>query len=252
MLKHRIIPILLFNEKLQVVQTTQFKRPYRPVGSLRQHIKVMESRNIDEIILLDIEATSQRREPNFEAIKEFASELFCPVSYGGGISNIDHIGRLIQDCGVDKVAVKTNTKVMEDTANKYGSQAVVGVIDFDENEAEDGDGNPSRFVGICSINLYVKYLIKQGCGEILLTSINKNGTLKGYDLLLIQDICKEISIPVIANGGCYDWLCMKHAIEVGASAVAASTMFLHTDTTPRDCARALHEAGVPVRLDPHG
>ena len=94
-----------------------------------------------------------------------------------------------------------------------------------------------------------KLIENQGAGEILLTDINKNGTQLSYNKLLIQNIAKVVTLPIIANGGCHDWLCVKHAFEVGASACAASTMFHFTEWTPRSVARKLRELGVEVRLD---
>ena len=235
MLKHRIIPVLLFNQQLQVVQTTQFKRPYRNCGSLMQHIEVMESRDVDEIILLDIDATKENREPNFEVIKEFASRLFCPVTYGGGISEINDISKLIQECGVDKVAIKTNHRLIHGASLKFGSQSIIMCLDCGDNTLET------------TINCDAHWYKNEGAGEILVTSIHCNGTYKGYDLYLLEEIT-NLNIPVIINGGCGEPSHMIEAIKAGVSAVAASTMFLHTAHTPKSCARALYEAGVPVRV----
>lgn len=245
MLKKRIIPILLWDGK-QAVQTTKFARPYRPVGSMMQHIEVMESRNIDELIMLDIVATTEKRKPLFNEIKEFTSRLFCPVTIGGGISELDDIKRLIQDCGADKVSIKTNFSLINSAAKKFGSQAIIYSMDIYENKLH---GLPSRVRNRVDIKSWAKLIENQGAGEILLTDIDRNGTQLSYNHLLIQDIAKVVTIPIIANGGCHDWLCMKHAFECGASACAASTMFLFTEWTPKSVARKLREQGVSVRLD---
>jgi len=234
----------MFNKQLQVVQTTQFKRPYRNCGSLMQHIEVMESRNIDELILLDIDATQENRGPDFDVIKEVCNELFCPVTYGGGIKTLDHVNELIQRCGVDKVAIKAGGKTsISSTINKYGSQAVVGVVDFNV------DYVPNCIVLLKPVIDNLSTLQKIGLGEVLLTAIRKNGTQSGYDLFPLK-YCKSLSIPIIINGGCGHPDHMVEAIKAGVSAVAASSMFLFSSHTPKSCAKALHEAGVLVRL--HG
>lgn len=224
MLKHRIIPILLW-DGIQVVQSVQFKRPHRPVGSMMQYIKVMETRNIDELIILDVNATIEKRKPKFEEIKEFTKELFCPVTIGGGITELDDIGRLIRECGADKVAIRTNQFLVYDAVHKFGAQAIVSAID------------------IYPYHCFTKNV----AGELLITSVLNNGAMIGYQLNLI-DWAKDYNVPIIINGGCGTPQHMIEAIKCGASAVAASSMFLFTDHTPRSCARALHAAGIPVRL----
>lgn len=228
MLKKRIIPILLWDGK-QCVQTTKFQRPYRPVGSMMQHIEVMESRNIDELIILDIVATAEGRKPLFNEIKEFTSKLFCPVTIGGGISELDDIKRLIQDCGADKVAMKTNyDKLAMGAIEKFGAQAIVQVID----------------TGKYLVNYY-----DHNAGELLITQIDRNGTQEGYNLDILKHIHKYWGTPVIINGGCGKPEHMKQAFDAGASACGASSMFLFTEHTPKSVARKLAEWHVEVRLD---
>lgn len=253
MLKHRIIPVLLWNGK-QVVQTTQFKRPHRNVGSMMQHIRVMETRNIDELIILDIEATSKQRKPLFDEIKEFTKELFCPVTIGGGITSLDDIGKLIQECGADKVAINSHIwdddKFLYAAANKYGAQAIVAALDiFTTSENNKITRKCGHMWSTGDIKVASQWLQQNGAGEILLTSISNNGMQCGYECELIEKVTDAVDIPVIANGGCGKPLDMLGAIAYGASAVAASSMFLFTDHTPKTCAKVLHEAGLAVRLD---
>lgn len=234
MLKHRIIPILLWDGKT-AVQTTKFSG-VRPVGSMEQHIEVMESRNIDELIILDIAATREKREPNFELIKRYAGKMFCPVTYGGGISSLDHTKKLIQECGVDKIALRRNFfKIGDKIANQFGSQSVIYAFDI-----------PWR--NVIFEHILLRNAIKHGAGEILLTSVERNGTQIGYNIHLMYDH-KNYKIPIILNGGCGSPEDMIEAVINGANAVAASSMFLFTEHTPRSCARKLREAGLPVRVD---
>lgn len=250
MLKHRIIPVILWNGK-QAVQSVQFKRPHRNVGSMMQHIRIMETRNIDELIILDVNATIERRKPLFNEIKEFTKELFCPVTIGGGITELDDVSRLIQECGADKIAINTaiqkSDTLIDKIANRFGSQAIVAAIDDKANYAF----NPYNWnaKSIVKTEDLAVYFTKLGAGEILLTSVNQNGTMKGYDTEILEKVSDAVDIPVIINGGCGKPLDMVAGIACGAAAVAASSLFLFTEHTPRSCAKALQEAGLPVRMD---
>lgn len=252
-LKHRIIPILLWNGK-QVVQSVQFQRPHRNVGSMMQHIRVMETRNIDELIILDVNATIEKRKPLFDEIKEFTKELFCPVTIGGGITELDDIKRLIQDCGADKVTIKNsfniNPNFIREASNKFGSQAIVFAIDGYKS-VYNSDTNLMGYFGYAGIPVSILSSVcgGLGAGEILLTSIDNNGIRESYDLNLLKRAVTYTTIPIIINGGCGHPSHMVDAINAGADAVAASSMFLFTEHTPKTCAKALQEAGIPVRSD---
>ena len=233
MLKHRIIPVLLFDNKFQCVKPVSFGRPYRKLGPIEQYIKVMEKRNIDEIILLDITATAEGRHPDPERIKQLTSGLFCPVTYGGGISTLEHI-RICLANGADKVAICSNKSIIKKASEKFGKQAIVGVV-------ETG-GMISASVEDCfSMELC-------GAGEILLIDKEQDGTMDGYNLSLIKMCTWELDVPLIICGGCKDPLNMVEAINAGASAVAAGAMFLYTEKTPTICARELHTHKIPVRM----
>lgn len=235
-LKHRIIPVLLFDETLQAVKPVAFERPYRRLGTLMQYIRVLERRNIDELILIDITATEQKREPNYDKIREFTSECYMPVTYGGGISSLDHISKLLNS-GADKVAIKTNNKLIYEASRKFGSQAIVYSLDV----------IPCTLVND-AIN-YAESAKNNGAGEILVNKTNYDGHMRGYDLMPVKFIAREVKIPVIALGGCGEPAHMAHALKAGASAIAAGSMFLYTEVTPRDCVVYLKEQGFEVRLD---
>src|SRR5258708_37558756 len=123
-LKHRVIPILLTDGQGNCVKPVKFQRPYRKVGSLMQYVKILEKRNIDELVILDIEATNENRLIDCEKIKEYTKELFCPVTLGGGIKTLDDINKLLQS-GADKVAIKQSNLIIFDAVKKFGSQAIV-------------------------------------------------------------------------------------------------------------------------------
>ena len=243
LLKHRIIPILLW-DGVSVVQSTQFSRPHRKVGSIVQFVENMEKRNVDELIILDVNASLENRKPLFNDIKKLTSNLFCPLTYGGGISSLDDIKILVQDCGIDKVSIKSNFSLIHSAARKFGTQAIVYAADFKDNGKIDVKNTPSKF----KWNRWLKLVESEGAGELLLTDMSLNGQQKGYNISLIKKVAGVVNIPIIANGG-GTINSMPFAIEAGANAVAASSLFLFTDTTPRNCAEALDNYGINVRLD---
>lgn len=240
MLKHRIIPIILF-DGTYCVQTTQFKQPARRIGPITQYVNNMANRNVDELVIIDINATKEKRRPYFDKIKEFTDNQFCPVAYGGGISSIEDIGRLIKECGVDKIIVKTKFSLINTASRKFGSQAIVYAADVKNNVV---DGIPRRL----NIDRWLNIIQLEGAGEILLTDTVANGQMTGYNYKLITETVENLTIPVIANGGCGEPSHMIEAIKCGASAAAASSMFALRSVTPQDCARALQEAGLPARV----
>jgi cyclase len=199
---------------------------------MEQYIRVIETRNVDELIILDIEATPKGRPPNYVKLRQFCDNLYCPVTYGGGIRTLDDIRDALSN-GADKVAIKTHLDIIPKAAEKFGSQAIVAVLD---NSVETAIGCDAAW---CE---------DQGAGEILLTCRASDGTMDGYNLNLIEHAVMAVDIPVIANGGCGEPVHMLQALEAGASAVAAGSMFLYTEETPRTCAEKLTEWGCNVRL----
>lgn len=256
MLKKRIIPTLLFDDNLQCVKPVSFSRPYRKLGPINQYIQVMERRNVDEIILLDITATVEGREPNIERINALTTNLYCPVTYGGGISTLEHIRDILCN-GADKVIIHTaalsDPNFIQQAANRFGSQAIVVSINsrhlYSINWVAHNRDIRAGAGGSFSSWSYALEMEKLGAGEIFITDVDKDGKCEGYNIELIGEVSKTVKIPVIANGGC-QWINDMHdAIKAGASAVAAGSMFLYTETTPKMCADVLHgQFRVPVRI----
>lgn len=236
MLKHRIIPVLLTDGTGQCVKPVEFKRPYRRLGTMEQYIRVTENRNVDELMIIDITATDQQREPDFEKLNSWCTNLFCPVTYGGGIKTLQHIENALKN-GADKVAIKRHWSIIPEAARKFGSQAIVGVIDW-----------PPGGYGYLDAIAAAEQFQEEGVGEILLTDMSMDGKMEGYNHELIYNVSKSVNIPVIASGGCSTPSDMYIAIANGASAAAAGSMFLYTDYTPKDCARTLDKLGVPSRV----
>lgn len=204
---------------------------------------------MDELIILDIAATPNNRGPRFEEMSSLCDNLFCPVTVGGGIGSIADIRRLLAG-GADKVAINTvaceRPALIDESAKKFGSQAVVVSIDVRCGRVVDrcglretGRDNP------CAWAMEVEH---RGAGEILLTSIDRDGMMGGYDLDLIREVCSRVSIPVIAAGGCGDYGDMSAALDAGAHAVAVGAAFQFKEMTPKGAARYLRDRGYQVRV----
>ncbi len=232
MLKHRIIPVVLFKNGL-VVKGVGFK-DHRTIGPLVPAVKVHEMRQVDELIILDIGATAENREPDYDLIAEACDHCFMPVTVGGGVQTLEHIRKLLR-CGADKVCIQTCTKLIEPAAEKFGSQSIVACIDhYGHHQTPQAP--------------FAKDYELKGAGEIIIQSVERDGTMEGYDLELIKEVSEAVSIPVIALGGAGKPEDFSAAMEAGASAAAAGSIFIWAQTTPKDVSRELHENGIPVRI----
>ena len=249
MLKVRIIPTLLWKD-FGLVKGVRFDS-WRRVGSVLPAIKVYNARDVDELILVDITASTERRSPDHESVAEFADECFVPLTVGGGIRTHAHIVSLLH-AGADKVAVNTalfeEPRLVDDAARQFGSQCVVASVDVrrvDErltclsySGSHDAGRDPIE---------WARELADRGAGEILLTSIDRDGTMSGYDLELIERVAAAVPVPVIASGGAGRYQDLIDAVRAGASAVAAASMFHFTEQTPAEAKAAMQMAGIPVR-----
>lgn len=246
------MPTLLF-KNFGLVKGVRFDS-WRPIGSVMQAIKVYNMREVDELVFLDISATREGRPPDFEIVDEIADECFIPLTVGGGVRSIDDVGRLLQ-VGADKVAINTAAIQTPDlirlVADKYGSQCVVASIDakkLPNCQYEVLTDSGTRATGKEPVT-FAREIEALGAGEILLTSIDRDGTMTGYDIKLTRDVSDAVSIPVIASGGAGNYEHMASAILQGkASAVAAASIFHFTQQTPLEAKRFLRERGINIRL----
>jgi len=252
MLKTRVIPVVLL-DGYNVVKSIQF-RIFRNLGSPITVGRIYDSRGVDELVLLDIKATINHPEPSVEIIAEISSECFMPLTIGGGIKTIEHARGLLAN-GADKVALNSEAvrspEFITALATEFGAQCVMVSIDF----KKDHNGNKSVYThaGSRATELDpVQWAVqaeKRGAGEILLTSIDLDGTMKGYDVEVIERVCRAVSIPVIASGGAGNYAHMAQVLEqAGASAVAAARIYHFTEQTPRGAKKYLQKRGIPVRL----
>jgi len=252
MLKIRVMPTLLYRD-FTLVKGVGFDS-WRRVGSAMQAVKVYNMREVDELVFLDITATQQGREPDYALIDDIADECFMPLTVGGGVRHLDQVRELLR-VGADKVAV--NSALVEEPelvgriASRFGSQCCIASIDA----RRIAPGRWEAFVrsgteptGHCPIDL-ARRAEADGAGEILLTSIERDGTMEGYDVELTAAVTAAVSIPVIASGGAGDFDHMAEALrQGGASAVAAASIFHFTERTPLEAKAHLRAAGFPVRI----
>lgn len=252
MLKTRVIPTLLWKGP-GLVKGIGFNS-WRRVGSVLPAIKVYDRREVDELIIFDITATEQATQPDAHSIANFASSLSVPLTVGGGITDLMQIAALLKG-GADKVAL--NTAAVEDpnlvsqAANYFGTQCVV--VSIDARRRDDGSYAAYTHCGAKDTGLDPVDLARRvtdlGAGEILITSIERDGTMQGYDLELIARVAAAVNVPVIASGGAGTYAHMIEAVlRGGANAVAAASMFHFTEQTPARAKEAMAAAGIPVRV----
>lgn len=251
MLKTRIMPTLLYKDTT-LVKGVGFES-WRRVGSAMQAVKVYNMREVDELVFLDITATNDKRQPDFDLIDDLADECFMPIAVGGGIKSAEDVRRLLM-VGADKVVVNTaavdRPEIVTEIAERHGRQSLVVSIDA---KKEAGGGYQAYVnAGTRPTSLDAVALAQRaeadGAGEILITSIERDGTMEGYDLDLLSAVAGAVSVPVIASGGAGNYQHLTEALEVGSSALAAASIFHFTEQTPREAKRHLHEQGYPVRL----
>jgi cyclase len=250
MLKVRIIPVLLLRN-WGIVKSVKFSE-IRVVGDPTTNARVFNQRNADELVFLDIMASRENKKPNFEVIKNVTRECFMPMTFGGGISTIEDIDQLF-DIGADKISVNTclfeNPALIRKAVSKYGTQAIVASIDADNST---GSMQVMTGCGLKNTGLNVLEAVRMaedlGVGEILLNSIDRDGTAQGYDLNLIRAVADNTKLPVIVCGGCGKLSDFKGAIDAGASAVSAATIFYYVGESIITIKDYLHKEGYPVRL----
>lgn len=228
----RIIPCLLYDGS-GLVKTVRFKNPSY-VGDPINAIKIYNDKEVDELILIDINASKQKRRPNFDKIADMAGEAFMPFAYGGGVKTYEDFARLFK-LGIEKVVVNSliqeNPEVIRKVIADYGSQAVVACIDY--KKPMFGAKAPSSYLGHkikFSIKNYAQYLEKEiGVGEIMLQSMDKDGTWEGYDYEITEEVVNAIDIPVIAAGGCGSINDLKEVLyKTNAQAAAIGSMAVYS------------------------
>lgn len=251
MLKVRVIPTLLY-KSVGLVKGVGFNS-WRRVDTVLPAIKVYNMREVDELILVDIEATKEGKDPDYESVRDFSRECFVPFCVGGGIQNIDQIRNLLR-CGADKVAINSaaydNIDLLSQGAALFGSQCIVASIDCRKIEGRYHcySHNGEKDTGYL-LEEWIQKVVAAGAGEILLTSVELDGTMQGYDLEMLKIATSLVSVPVIASGGAGNYEHMYQAVSTaGVSAVAAASIYHFTEQTPKEAKAYLDERGIPVRI----
>ncbi|GGE28956.1 imidazole glycerol phosphate synthase subunit HisF [Agaricicola taiwanensis] len=253
MLKVRVIPCLDVKDG-RVVKGVKFEG-LRDAGDPVEAAKAYDAAGADELCFLDITASHENRGTLLDVVARTAEQCFMPVTVGGGVRSVEDV-RALMMAGADKVSINTaavkDRSIVARAADKYGAQAIVVAIDakrVDRGRWEiftHGGRNPT---GLDVID-YAREVAQLGAGEILLTSMDRDGTRDGYDLELTRSVVDAVSVPVVASGGVGE---LEHlalgAREGGASAVLAASIFHFGQYTIREAKEHMAARGVPVRLD---
>jgi cyclase len=231
MLITRAMPCLLLKDGA-LVKTVKFRDPAY-IGDPINAIRIYNRKEVDELIFLDITATQERRKPPFQVLSEIASECFMPVAYGGGIRDLSDI-KTVFTLGIEKVALNSyaveNPRFVREAADRFGSQSIVVSIDVKQTRA--GRHEVYTHGGRTATGLdpvaFAAEMERSGAGELLLTSIDRDGTQEGYDIPLIASVTGAVGVPVIACGGAGTVEDFGAAVrEGGASACAAGSMVVY-------------------------
>lgn len=230
MLGYRVIPVLLYSGT-GLTKTIRFKN-HRYVGDAVNAVRILNEKEVDELVFLDISATPKRREPDYRLIADVASEAFMPMAYGGGITTAEQARRILR-LGVEKISINSaavaNPALISEIAGVTGSQSVIASIDVKRNlrgRYEVLTAGGQKRTGLDPVR-FAQQMEQLGAGEILLNSIDRDGTMEGYDLALLRQVTNAVRIPVVACGGAGKLGDFRDARqEGGASAVAAGSMFV--------------------------
>lgn len=241
---------MLFNG-FSLVKTIQFDQ-MRNLGTPIQMARVYNARNVDELIFIDLMASEERRSPLYDIVADIVQECFMPLTIGGGIHSLDDISKLL-GIGADKVSINNEAIVNPDfigrAAQKFGSQCVVVSMDVRYSNGEHHvfkDRGKER-TGSTAVE-WAAEIERRGAGEIFLTSIDRDGTMTGYDLALIKKVSSAVGIPVIASGGAGRVQDIIDAATIGgADAVSVASMFHYSGHTANSIKSRMKAAGIPVR-----
>jgi imidazole glycerol-phosphate synthase subunit HisF len=228
--KTRVIPVLLLHGQ-GLVKTVKFKEP-KYIGDPINAVRIFNEKEVDEIVFLDITATPEGRQPNFNLLSDIAGEAFMPMAYGGGISNLGDVRRIFE-LGFEKVIINStayeNLALISEAAAMFGSQSIIGCVDVRKSllrryELYSASGKIKRKVALID---HLEELVKSGVGEIIVNSIDRDGTMEGYDINLLHEVSTQVSVPVIACGGAGNIDHLVQAVHDGkVSAVAAGSFFV--------------------------
>ena len=251
MLKNRIIPCLDVKNG-RVVKGINFV-DLQDAGDPVEQAKIYSDGGADEICFLDITASNENRDTIYDVVDKTSKKCFVPLTVGGGVRSIDDINKLL-NCGADKVSINTaavqNPEVVEESSKKFGSQCIVVAIDAKKNGDKweiftHGGRNNTEIDAV----EFAKKMEDSGSGELLVTSMDRDGTQVGYDIELMSKISSMVNIPVIASGGVGNLDHLVDGIKLGnASAVLAASIFHYGKHSVKEAKEYLDSKGIPVRI----
>ncbi len=253
MLKSRIIPCLDVNNG-RVVKGTNFIN-LQDAGDPVEVAKLYDAQGADELCFLDITASHENRDTIFEIVQKTAEVCFMPLTVGGGINKVEHIRKLLLS-GADKVSINSaavsDHNLVREAAEKFGSQCIVVAIDVKKNDAEDVwevYTHGGRVNTGLNVMKYAKNIEALGAGELLVTSMDRDGTKKGFDNKLMKQITDLVSVPVIASGGVGNLQHLVDGVKIGkADAVLAASIFHFGDFTVGEAKIFMKNQGIEVRI----
>ncbi|MGI9312361.1 MAG: imidazole glycerol phosphate synthase subunit HisF [Alphaproteobacteria bacterium] len=253
MLKSRIIPCLDVNNG-RVVKGTNFIN-LQDAGDPVEVAKLYDAQGADELCFLDITASHENRDTIFEIVQKTAEVCFMPLTVGGGINKVEHIRKLLLS-GADKVSINSaavsDRNLVREAAEKFGSQCIVVAIDVKKNDAEDVwevYTHGGRVNTGLDVMKYAKNIEALGAGELLVTSMDRDGTKKGFDNKLMKQVTDLVSVPVIASGGVGNLQHLVDGVKIGkADAVLAASIFHFGDFTVGEAKIFMKDQGIEVRI----
>ncbi len=251
MLKTRLIPCIITKNDL-VVQSFSFNK-YLPIGNVKTAIEFFVNWDVDEIVIIDIDASRESRAPNVELVAWAARECFVPLTVGGGIKTLEHIQSLLK-AGADKVClnsvVRENLSFITEASNIFGDQCITVSVDVvkTSNGYEIYDYLNKNVYNV-NLTQHLKEIEAAGAGEILLNSVDRDGSRIGYDIELLKQVSSSVNIPVIALGGVGRFEHLAEAvISGGCQAVAAANIFQHMEHSTIAAKAQMRSSGLEVRL----
>jgi cyclase len=256
MLKHRIIPKFLLRDG-RLVKGVRFHEHFREAGHPVTTARVYDSYGVDEMLFLDIQATVRSRQTMIDVVEQVGSDVFMPLTVGGGVRTLEDINRLLR-AGADKVAVNTaaveHPSFVREAAHAFGDQCITVCVDY--RRVPGVGARVYTHAGTRRTELepieWARRMQDANCGEIVICSIDRDGTMEGYDLDVIGRAATTLSVPVIASSGAGSLEHCLQALEAGASALAISSLFLFTDHSPIRVRSFLYSRGVNVRASRGG
>lgn len=229
MIKNRVIPCLLLRHG-GLVKTQKFANP-KYIGDPINAIRIFNEKEVDELMVLDITASKEGREPDYDLIEQFAGECFMPLAYGGGICSVEQARQLFA-LGAEKICLQTTA--LEDLSlitrltDQFGNQSILVSVDVKKNWL----GNPQLYAAATGKPLsqdwcdFMMQAVRAGAGEVVLNAVDRDGMMQGMDLDLIRKAAQAVSVPLIAMGGVGSLADIKAAVDAGASAVSAGAFFV--------------------------